>query len=641
LINILILEDMPADAELIGRELLKGGIAFSSRRVDSREDFVRGLEEFAPDIILADYKLPSFDGMSALKIAQERCPDTPLVFVTGAVGEEAAIEMLKSGATDYVLKDRLSRLVPAVSRALREAENRKALKQAVEELGRSKEFNETIFNCLGDPVSVIDPQSQTIIAANNAFIEKYGSEEKDIIGRHCYEVTHGSNEPCSPPEHPCPMVESLNDGRYTKYEHVHCSLDGDKIYVEVATAPVKCETGKIAMIIHAERDITDRRHLEEQIRQSQKMEAVGLLAGGVAHDFNNMLTAIMGYCSLVKMGLKEDVSLKQYVDQIMSAGEKAANLTQSLLAFSRKQILDTKPVKLNEIVQRIEKLLLRLIGEDIELKVVLGEEDLTIIADIGQIEQIIMNLTTNARYAMPEGGTLIIETGSATITEEYAKGHVEARPGSYGVVTASDTGVGMDERTMERIFEPFFTTKEVGRGTGLGLSIVYGIIKQHNGFINVYSEPGKGTTFRIYLPLIKQAVMETGAAALPSPAGGTETILVAEDNADVRGLIKTVLEDNGYKVIIAADGEEAVSLFSENMDKIRLVLLDIIMPKKDGKEAYIDIKKIKPDIMALFMSGYAADIVRGKGIIDEGLELLMKPVSPEVLLRKIREMLDS
>jgi PAS domain S-box-containing protein len=513
-------------------------------------------------------------------------------------------------------------------------------KEAEEALIRSKEFSETVINSVDDAICIIDVGGFRITGANKAFLKAYGLRLEEAIGRQCCEITHRRKTPCIPPEHPCPLIDAVKNGAHSVYEHIHFDKEGNKIYVEVSATPIRNEKGEITHVVHVCRDITGRKSLEEQIRQSQKMEAVGLLAGGVAHDFNNMLTAIIGYSNLVQMKLQKDDLLKPYVDQILSAGEKAANLTQSLLAFSRKQILDKKAVSLNEIVRRMEKLLLRLIGEDIELKTAVAEKDLTVTADAGQIEQVVMNLCTNARDAMPDGGILTIETGYAYITDEYAKIHLDAKPGRYALISISDTGVGMDEKTRERIFDPFFTTKEMGKGTGLGLSIVYGIVKQHNGFVNVYSEPAKGATFRIYLPLTAHGIEREETAALPPLEGGIETILVAEDSEDVRGLIKTALEDKGYEVIEACDGEEAIRLFNENQDKIKLTLLDVIMPKKNGKEAYEEIKRLMPDIKAVFMSGYTADIVSRKGIIEKGLEFISKPVSPEELLRKVRKILD-
>ncbi|MBU4258409.1 MAG: response regulator, partial [Proteobacteria bacterium] len=426
-------------------------------------------------------------------------------------------------------------------------------------------------------------------------------------------------------------------------ELVHKS--GKIVWVEVREVPI-VENGKTISIVGALTDITERKQAEEekkkfedQLRQAQKMEAVGRLAGSIAHDFNNILTAIIGYSNIMQIRISEDDPLQADVDQILGASQRAAQLTQSLLAFSRQQIIHPRPLRLNEIIVNIEKLLLQLIGEDIELRTMLADKNLTIMADRSQIEQVLMNLVTNARDAMPEGGLLSISTESVELDSHFIKTHgYDIKPGRYCLISVADTGIGMDEETRKKIFEPFFTTKVLGKGTGLGLSIIYGIITQHNGFIDVLSKPGKGTTFKIYLPVIKSSIEETEAETLPPPKGGTETVLVAEDDEVVRTIIKAILDRFGYKVIEAVDGEDAVTLFKKN--KIDLVILDVIMPKKNGKMAFDEIKELCPEIKAIFTSGYATDLIDKKGILEEGINFIPKPVSPDDLLRKMREVLD-
>jgi PAS domain S-box-containing protein len=387
------------------------------------------------------------------------------------------------------------------------------------------------------------------------------------------------------------------------------------------------------------RDITGRINLETQLRQAQKMEAIGTLAGGVAHDFNNILTAIIGFASLLTIKMAKSDPLLNEVNRILAAADRAATLTQSLLDFSRKTPVVTKPVNLNNIVNNVEKLLSRLLREDIEFKSTLTAEDLTVMADPAQIELVLINLVTNARDAMPKGGLLRISTEVLELDRDFIWEHGYGTPGRYASLTCSDNGSGMDKEAVERIFEPFYTTKETGKGTGLGLAIVYGIVKQHNGHINCYSEPGQGTTFRIYLPLTSE-LPEVAEEMTETPQkGGDETILVAEDYDSVRDLIKQVLETYGYKVIIAVDGEDAIAKFDENKGEIKLVILDVIMPRKNGKEACEKIQQSKPGMQCMFISGYAADI------FDEGekklLHYLPKPIIPTMLLKKIREILDS
>ncbi|MBI5638787.1 MAG: DUF3365 domain-containing protein [Nitrospirae bacterium] len=388
------------------------------------------------------------------------------------------------------------------------------------------------------------------------------------------------------------------------------------------------------------RDITDRKKLEAQLLQAQKMEAVGHLAGGIAHDFNNILTAIIGYCNLLQMKMEKGSPLKNYIDQILSTAEKASSLTHQILIFSRKQVINPRPVNLGEIVRDVEKLLTRLIGEDIELKTEVSGDDLVVMADRGQIDQVLMNLATNARDAMPGGGLLSISTEKVHIDADYVRVHGYGIPGSYGVISVSDSGTGMDQETRKRIFEPFFTTKNSGKGTGLGLSMVYGIVKQHNGYINVYSEQGNGTIFRTYLPLTDER-LEPALMKMPHQQyGGTETILLAEDNEEVRSLIRHVLEESGYKVIEAVDGEDAAAVFQKYRSEIKLLIFDVIMPRKSGIDAYEEISATSPGTDVLFMSGYTADVLLNKGILKEGLNFILKPASPVELLQKVGELLE-
>lgn len=436
----------------------------------------------------------------------------------------------------------------------------------------------------------------------------------------------------------------LHGGLLSELEVRWRRKDGFPVELRLSAAPLYDSKGNVSGIMAVLADVNELKKLEEQLRHAQKMEAVGQLAGGIAHDFNNILTAIIGYGSMLAKKMREDDPLRHNVEQILVASGRAAHLTKSLLAFSRKQILNIRPVNINEIIKRVEGLLARVIGEEIELKTALTDKELTVSADSGQIEQLLMNLAINARDAMPRGGLLTIETGFMELDEKFRKLHAFGNPGEYAVISVSDTGVGMDEATRKRIFEPFFTTKEVGKGTGLGLSMAYGMIKQHKGYINVYSELGKGTTFKTYLPLILKGVKineETKSMERIGSIGGTETILLAEDDAEVRKLTKARLEEAGYSVIEAEDGEEALNRFMGNEDKVRLLLLDVVMPKKDGKAVYEEIRKTHPAMKALFMSGYTADIIHKKGILEKDLNFISKPVAPAELLRMVRNILNA
>lgn len=412
---------------------------------------------------------------------------------------------------------------------------------------------------------------------------------------------------------------------------VSCLFSGERITVD----------GKACILLLAH-DVTEKKVMEEQLRQSQKMEAIGQLAGGVAHDFNNILTVIMGYSNLLQIDPKLTDHQRDEVEQIVSSAERAAQLTRGLLAFSRKESMNLKKVNLNDVVQHVQKFLVRVIGEDIQLKTELGSSDLPVNADGAQIEQVLINLATNARDAMPKGGILSVETGSQEIDDSFVHIHGYGLAGHYARITISDTGLGMDELTCSKIFEPFFTTKESGKGTGLGMAIVYGIVKQHNGFINVYSEPGQGTTFRVYLPLEagSDAGGEEAAIATLPVAGGTETILVVEDNASVRTLIQTILESYSYRVILANDGLEGVEQFIAHRNDIALILMDVIMPRKNGQEALQEIWGIQPGVKAIYLSGYTADFIHNRVVVDGDVQLIMKPIQPIELLRAVRAMLD-
>lgn len=509
-------------------------------------------------------------------------------------------------------------------------------KRAEEMLRESEERYHKLVENIAFGITLIGSDYKIIIA-NAAMGKLFNKDAGAFAGKHCFREFRKCEEICAH----CPGTKAMLTGQPAEVETKGVRDDGTHFPVHIHAFPTFSPDAKITGFIEVVEDITERKLLQSQLFQAQKMESVGQLAGGIAHDFNNILTAIMGYASLLKMKMREDDPLRRNADQILLSSERAASLTNNLLAFSRKQIINPNPLNLNEIVTRVEKLLLILIGAGIELKIVLADEDLVVMADANQIEQVFMNLATNARDSMPDGGLLMIETERIEIDGEYIKIHGYGEPGMYALISFADTGSGMDEKTKEKIFEPFFTTKETGKGTGLGLSIVYGIIKQHQGYINVYSEMGRGTTFKIYLPLSEKKVVEANPAAEPAvPIGGTETLLLAEDDTDVRKFTKYVLEEFGYTVIEAEDGKDAVGKFTENKDKVRLLLLDVIMPKKNGKEAYDEIRKAEPEIKALFMSGYTANAIHKKGILEKGLDFVLKPISPTKLLKKVREILD-
>jgi PAS domain S-box-containing protein len=403
---------------------------------------------------------------------------------------------------------------------------------------------------------------------------------------------------------------------------------------------IRDNTGEILYYEGSIEDVTERKTLADQLRQSQKLEAVGMLAGGIAHDFNNLLTVITGYTDLALMKMGETDPLYPKLSEIKHAAERAAGLTRQLLAFSRKQILQPKVLALNDLVSELEKMLRRLIGEDIELRTVLDHELGRIKADPGQIEQIIMNLAVNARDAMPQGGKLTIETKNAVLDENYARNHIAVIPGPYVMLAVSDTGVGMDESTKARIFEPFFTTKEAGKGTGLGLSTVYGIVKQSGGNIWTYSEPGQGTSFKLYLPRVVEMPQQRTTAERKEFTKGSGTVLLSEDEEMVRRLARQLLEMFGYRVLEAQNGTAALLICEQHPESIDLLLTDVVMPEMSGCELAERVAQLRPDMKVLYMSGYTDNAIVHHGVLDEGAKFIQKPFAAADLIRKVREVLD-
>jgi two-component system, cell cycle sensor histidine kinase and response regulator CckA len=512
-------------------------------------------------------------------------------------------------------------------------------KRAEELLYRSEEKFRKAFYTSPDSININRLTDGMYISINRGFSEIMGYSEDDVKDKTSVELNIWDNE-----NDRAKLVKGLREeGKVENLEARFRAKNGRIVYGLMSASIIDLEG--VPHILSVTRDITLRKQseeektrLESQLFQSQKMEAIGTLAGGIAHDFNNILTVIGGFGSLLEMGMKKSDRKKAYIDQILTSSEKATQLTQGLLAFSRKQQIILKPLDINEGIKATSKLLKRLLTDDIELKIKISKETAIIMADTTQIDQILFNLTSNARDAMPHGGTLIVETKVVELGDEFIKMHGYGESGDYVLLSISDTGSGMDEATQGKIFEPFFTTKEVGKGTGLGLSTVYGIVKQHSGFINVYSEPGIGTTFHIYLPVMNEIIREN--EEMPAPVkGGGETMLVAEDSAGVRSFIGQILRAHGYTVIEAVNGVDAIEQFKKS-DKIDLLIFDSVMPKKNGREAYHEILKINPDIKVIFTSGYTKDMFVDKGIEDEEFNFLQKPISRDILLRKVREVLD-
>lgn len=505
--------------------------------------------------------------------------------------------------------------------------------QAREEKFRriSQQFN-ALLDTLPDGIAQITPDFK-ITWANRSLTELVEADELQLKGNCCYQALWDFRVPCAS----CPVARSFHSG---ELEEGSLSTSDGRL-MELRAVPIYNGTGKVESVIVVIRDITEHRKLEGQLRQAQKMESIGTLAGGIAHDFNNILTAIVGYGYIALMNMGADDPQRKNIEHIIEGTDRAAQLTKDLLIFSRKQVGEKIPVDLNEIIGKVEKFLRRVIGEDINFTLGLCGEPLIVSADAHQLEQVLMNLATNARDAMAAGGNLTVSTARIVIEKDFITIHGYGKPGCYALVTISDTGEGMDEETRAKIFEPFFTTKEVGKGTGLGLAVVYGIVKQHDGYINVYSELGSGTTFRIYLPLVSSQIR--GEELEPEKeiaVRGTETILLAEDDESVRDLVSMVLKEHGYTVIVAVNGADAVNRFKEQRESIQLLISDLIMPKMNGKEAYDEMRALQPGMKAIFVSGYAPDFIRQKMSFESGLSLISKPIQPHALLRLVRRVLD-
>lgn len=631
--RLLHLEDSPLDSELLGSWLRKAGAQWEIVTVGSRDDFVAALRQGGFDVIVSDYRLPGYDGLQALREARTRRPEVPFVFFTGNLGEARAIEALKSGATDYVLKDgAVERLVPALERAVREAAERRARAEAEEALKASEGGFHRLFNCNPHPTWVFDVETLRFLEVNEAAIEHYGYSRDEFLEMRITDIRPSQEVPLV---QEAVMVHQTGLRRFGTW--IHRTKDGRLINVDVAAHDLEFR-GRRGRLVVAH-DITERKELEAQLRQSQKMDAIGRLAGGVAHDFNNLLGVILGYGERLLRRLPSPE--RREISEILKAAEHAASLTRQLLAFSRRQVLKPRVLDLNAVVEEMDGMLRRIIGEDINLVTVLQDGLGRVKADPGQIQQVVMNLAVNARDAMPSGGRLTMETGNAELDHSYSSAHLAVRPGRYVMLAVTDTGMGMDAATQARIFEPFFTTKEAGKGTGLGLSTVFGIVKQSEGNIWVYSEPGHGTTFKIYLPRVDEVTEVLPPTEAGAASGGAETILLVEDADSLRELGREILEDGGYTVIEASSGTAALETLERHTGSLDLVLTDLVMPGMSGRELVDQIRRLRPGTKVLFMSGYTDDALGHNGVLESGTAFVEKPFTIDGLLRKVREVLDS
>jgi two-component system, cell cycle sensor histidine kinase and response regulator CckA len=632
-LKVLVADDSELDAELTARELSRAGFTITTRRVDSAATMAAALRDESWDIVLADFKMPNFSGLDALKIAHEADCDMPFILVSGAVGEDAAVEIMRAGAQDYVAKDRLFRLGPAVERELREARARRAHRRTQIELRKMALVVEQIPS-----VVVITDLEGNVEYVNPRFTELTGYTREEMQGRNPRILKSGA----TPKEEYRRLWDTLRAGQEWRGTFHQRRKDGTTYEEEAVIRPMRDEHGRPTHYLKVGEDVTAKHALEQQFRQAQKMEAIGRLAGGVAHDFNNLLTVISGFTEMAMAGLEPDDPLLSDLQQVALAGERGAALTRQLLAFSRKQALDPAPFALGRVVRDAESMVRRLVGEDVSIDLITGEIDTgTILAEPGQIEQVLMNLVVNARDAMPTGGCLTIGATTLVFDTESAAQHVRVNPGPYAVLTVADTGHGMTPETLSKIFEPFFTTRGTGKGSGLGLSTVYGIVSQLGGAIEVESELGKGTTFTVLLPVSATgATATTGAGTGLSDTAGTETILVVDDEAPVARFAQRTLTSAGYHVLTAHHAGEALAVCEKYSEPIHLVLTDVIMPQMSGRELADRLARERPNLHVLYMSGYTDDILSDGDAAGVDRQLVRKPFTGELLLRKVRETLD-
>ena len=638
-IRILVVDDALDYAQMVV-EFLRMSDALRDARLKtagSYDEALRALHAERFDVAFFDYWLGARDGLSLLRDARQQGIETQVIVLTGRGAEEVAVEAMKAGAADYLSKTNIS--VESLERTVRHAlalgAQERQRHQAEAALRASEERFRALVENSSDALFLIDAEGRvTYVAASSQ--RHLGWKPDEMLGQSVFDFLHPDDRELAGIR----MNEALQRPGETVAAEVRFKHADTTWRIMEAVGVNRLKDPSVGAIIVNARDITERRKLEEQLRQAQKMEAVGQLAGGVAHDFNNLLTAILGYCNLMIDDIPKEDPLRQDLEEIKSAGERAAALTRQLLAFSRRQMLQPQVVDLNALVRQLEKLLRRLISEDVELVTALAPSLPAVKVDPASIEQVLVNLAVNARDAMPDGGRLTIETSTVELDSSYVGTHPSVVPGRYVMLTVSDTGQGMDAATRARIFEPFFTTKDQGKGSGLGLATVYGIIQQSGGSIWVYSEPGQGTSFKVYLP-----TTESTASTRASDRGGDsakkgwETVLLVEDEDAVRALAREVLRRHGYVVLEARHGLDALRLAERHPDTIHLMVTDIVMPHMSGRDLADRLAEVRPKMKVLFMSGYTDHAAMHRHLTP-GAAFLQKPFTPETFARKVRSMLD-
>jgi len=757
--RVLLIEDSLSDAKLLMHELRRAWPEAEFARVEDEPGLREAVNNSQWDVVISDWSLPKFSTLGALQVLHESGLDLPFIIASGTIGEASAVEAMRAGAHDYVLKDQLARLVPAVEREVRECKIREShrrqearfrglIEKSAEGIIVSAADGawlymspaaERIFGCshakvlgkrivdfvhpddrakIAEAMTQVRTPSDETVATEFRIVHPDGSihwiagTSSNLIGdsaiggivSNVRDITEGKSaaEALRRSEARFAKLSESGivgiitadfDGRfldvndaylkmigYTREELISGSVHWNDVIapdqralttqmqaplVTLGIAPawetaaVAKDGTRVPMLVGAAlldattvvafcADLTEKKRVEEHLRkteehlrQAQKMEAVGRLAGGIAHDFNNVLSVVLSYAEVLLFDIEEGSPMRDDVEEIRKAGERAAELTRQLLMFSRQQVLAPKVIDLNDLLSDMTKMLKRVVGEDIDLSFSRAPSLGLVRADPSSLEQVIMNLVVNARDAMPTGGTLTIETGNVVLDEEHSRAHGCSRTGPHVLLRASDTGVGMDEATQSRIFEPFFTTKSNDKGTGLGLSTVFGIVEQSGGCVSVESQIGKGTTFKIYLPC-EEGVTETKRAVVtPKDDRGTETVLLVEDEEQVRTVARGILQRLGYRVLEARNAGEALLSCEKHEGEIHLLLSDIVMPQMSGPELAKRLSSMRPHMKVLFMSGYTDDSIMRHGVLNADIEFLHKPFTPSAIARKVREVLDA
>ncbi len=633
-IRLLIVEDSEDDALLIVREIRKGGYRVEPLRVSSRQEFQEALSEKTWDLVISDYSLPGFSGLEALEIFRKSGVDIPFIMVSGTIGEDIAVETMRAGAHDYVMKDSLKRLLPAVNRELQEAQVRRLGREADAQLTRERQISDLIIDSIPGIFFLIDAKGR--LERWNRNLESFFGESR-IRSRDIFSIIEPEDREKFREELQA-AIENRLFAREIRLRHPNGEM---RPFLLEARPLTQSNVQRLVCIgietTELNKALEEKERLQGQLLQAQKMEAIGRLAGGMAHDFNNLLSVILGSLEMAWLNQRDGRPVVEELQQIQEAASRAEDLTRQLLAFSRKQTLARKVVDLNPLVTGIRKLLRRLLREDIDLRIELGKGLPHIFADPGQIEQILMNLAVNAQDALPRGGRIVVQTRPAK-SADFSE-TLEIDPEKFVLLKFSDSGMGMDAETRSRIFEPFFTTKDFG--TGLGLSTVYGIVTQHGGRVWVESQPGEGTTFYVLLPAATEVAAQQ---AQKSPAleslSGHEQILLVEDDRAVRKVVEKILREFGYRVFAAEDAGRALEFAQKHAQEIDLLLTDIIMPGLNGLELYDKISQFCPQARVIFMSGYTDDVLDQRVLENRDFHFLHKPVTMQRLGQVVRSVLD-